>query len=193
MTAPARTPGARIAHFDTLFRADADPWGAAKNRPERMKLDAILHALGSGRLARGLELGCGNGAHTAALAARCLHLDALDASPAALARAKARLGGASTVTLHQAAMPARPPRRGVQAVIASEVLYYLSPAALSRQLALLQPALAPGARVIAASAARRHRDFAQSPRQLEQALIRAFGPPQRERRGEGWRLWVWRM
>ncbi|MGJ3232423.1 MAG: class I SAM-dependent DNA methyltransferase [Oceanicaulis sp.] len=170
-----------------LFTADPDPWNAGCARPERLKRRAILALLGPRKMAVGLELGCGGGVHTADLAARILHLDALDASAEALRHAEARLADTPGVTLHRAALSAAPPRRGLQAVVASEVLYYLAPGALARQIALLRPALARGAVLVTAHTVRRHRDFAQSPQAVERALECAFGPPRRERLGFGWR------
>ena len=192
MSPPARSKAARAAHFEALFEAEADPWKTAKALPERSKRAAVLQALGPRPRALGLELGCGSGVQSEALASRFLHLDALDASAAALAHARIRLAGRPGVRLHRRSLPARPPLRGVQAVIAGEVLYYLSSAELARQITLLKPALAPGAVLVTAHSIRRHRDFAQSPQDAEAALRRAYGPPRRTRYGRGWRVRLWR-
>ncbi|MFW5662015.1 MAG: class I SAM-dependent DNA methyltransferase [Oceanicaulis sp.] len=182
----------RRDHFDALFAGDPDPWNYACDASELKKRDAVLHALGPGRVSHALELGCANGVQTQALARRVTRLDAVDGSDAALDRARARLS-APNATLHRAALPATPPRPGFRAVIASEILYYLTANEIADQLRLLRRSAAPGARLIAVQTVRRHRDFACDPKTVRAVLLRILGPATACRTGRGWRLFVHRL
>ncbi len=72
-----------LAGFDARFAADRDPWGTFVHRDEAVKRHAIVRALGPGPYARLLELGCGNGSNSIALAEHALRLDACDGTPSA--------------------------------------------------------------------------------------------------------------
>jgi trans-aconitate methyltransferase len=75
------------AHFDELFRLDADPWRTRTSWYEARKRALTLAALPDERYARAFEPGCGAGELTAALARRCAHVVASDASAAAVRKA----------------------------------------------------------------------------------------------------------
>ncbi len=138
--------------FEERFQAAEDPWGFASSAYEQAKYDDTLAALGERDFVSGLELGCAIGVLTARLAERCAHLDALDASPTALARARDRTAGHGDVALHEAVLP-----EGLDAVpggpwdlvVASEVLYYLDARLLRDLLARLEARMAPGGLLVA--------------------------------------------
>ena len=124
MSAPA---GARLeqAYFDDLYRRDPDPWDFATSDYERDKYADSLAALGDRRFDRALEVGCSIGVFTAALAARCRELVAVDVSPAAVAAARertARLAGVAASS--QATLPEDMPAGSFDLIVCSEVLYY---------------------------------------------------------------------
>lgn len=126
--APA-TGGA--AHFEALHRGSTDPWGVHSRWYERRKRELVLASLPRERYALGFEPGCSVGGNTRALARRCDTLVACDASPAALARARAHLGrtvegnGAPGVRLEPWTFPHRWPEAPCDLVVVAELAYYL--------------------------------------------------------------------
>ena len=135
--------------FEARYRADADPWRTLSDPAERAKAAHVLAACGDGPFAAALELGCGIGALTADLAPRCASLLALDAAPTAVAAARARLARWPHARVTVATIPGELPDGEFDLVVASEVLYYLPPAALEVVIAWLPAALVPGGRVVA--------------------------------------------
>ncbi|QCW49461.1 bifunctional PIG-L family deacetylase/class I SAM-dependent methyltransferase [Nocardioides dongxiaopingii] len=115
---------------DALDREHAEheePWDVDRRWYERRKRDLVLAALPRERFGAALEVGCSTGALAAALAPRCDALVALDSSPAALARAEARLRDLDGVRTVLADVPAGWPQGRFDLVVLSEVLYFLSP------------------------------------------------------------------
>lgn len=114
-----------LRHFDELFAASADPWAVRTRSDEAHKRRTVERALGSGIKARGVELGCGSGITTAGLARYFLRLLAIDGSRAAITRAHGLIKDHPRVRSLPAALPCRLPNGRIDAVIASEVPYYL--------------------------------------------------------------------
>ncbi len=141
-----RTPAAT---FERLYQADADPWGYATDPYEQAKYRRTLDALGGGRFARALDVGCSIGVFTALLAPRCDAVTALDPSPTAVARAADRLGGQSNVQFVVGAVPERLPDGPFDLVVCSEVLYYLSPDSLIETLLGIEQRLVAGGSLVA--------------------------------------------
>jgi SAM-dependent methyltransferase len=142
------------ASFEERFRAEADPWDFATSPYEAAKRADALAALGTRQWARGLELGCATGELTAGLAGRCRHLDAVDASPTALARAAERTAGLDGVELALGVLPEAlealgDPEQPWGLVVASEVLYYLDLPLLGTLLDGLAARTEPGATLLA--------------------------------------------
>jgi SAM-dependent methyltransferase len=137
------------AAFEARYRADADPWRTLSDPAERAKAARVLALCGDGPFVAALELGCGIGALTADLAPRCGSLLALDAAPTAVAAARTRLARWPQARVAVATVPDDLPDGAFDLVVASEVLYYLAPAALEAVIAWLQVALVPGGRVVA--------------------------------------------
>ena len=138
------------ADFEARYRADPDPWGYTCRRYERDKYAATLANCGPGPFACALELGASIGVFSALLAPRCRQLVTVDASPTAVAQARARLAGRhSHAEVVLGSIPAAIPDRRYDLVVASEILYYLEPDALDRTLAVVTEAMQPGARLVA--------------------------------------------
>jgi SAM-dependent methyltransferase len=116
--------------FDQKYRENADPWDFARSQYERSHNDAIIAALGDRRDEWALELGCSVGELTWRLAARCVHVDAMDISAIAIGRAKHRCRELSNVDLHVGALPHQIPDGEFDLVVFSEIGYYFEEACL---------------------------------------------------------------
>lgn len=125
LTSSAQAPDDRL---DRLHVDDADPWGAQSRWYEQRKRSLLLAALPRPGFTRGLEVGCSTGVLTEALLERTETLVATDSSPAALDRARARLGDRADLRLMAA--PGEWPDGSFDLVVVSEVGYFLSPAGL---------------------------------------------------------------
>jgi SAM-dependent methyltransferase len=145
-----RVPRADAASFDAKYAADPDPWGYTSSAYERDKYAATLAALPC-PLGATLEVACSIGVFTALLAPRCERVLAIDFSSRALALARRRLRGLANVSLRQAAFPEQAPAGPWDAIVCSEVLYYLDAPALARAFDWLERALRGGACVVAVS------------------------------------------
>ena len=116
---------------------DPDPWGYLTSAYERAKYAATLAACGRGPFGSALELGASIGVFSALLAPRCRLADhdrrrpdrGGDRPPAARPIAQARA--------IQGTIPGEIPDGPFDLVVASEILYYLSPALSTRTLAQL--------------------------------------------------------
>jgi SAM-dependent methyltransferase len=111
--------------FERLYASNPDPWNYRTSDYEREKYADTLAALPSRPLGSVLEVGCSIGVFTRQLAARCERVLGIDFSPRALALARARVGGLMNVQLRQASFPEQAPEGQWDAVVCSEVLYYL--------------------------------------------------------------------
>lgn len=114
----------RARTFDRLYGGGADPWGVRDSDYERRKYDATLRALPRPRYDSLLELGCGIGVLTEDLMRRAERVTGVDVSAEALRQARARLGPAVTLVLGE--LPDAWPQGRYDAVVISEVLYFLS-------------------------------------------------------------------
>lgn len=137
--------------FEARYRADPDPWRYESSAYEREKYRATLDACGPGPFAHALELGASIGVFSALLAPRCRALVTIDAAPTAVLAARhrlARIGGASVHALI-GELPAAIPHATFDLVLASEILYYLTPGAFDGTLRRLRETMARGARLVA--------------------------------------------
>jgi SAM-dependent methyltransferase len=135
--------------FEALYRDNPDPWGYTSSGYERAKYAVTLEACGAGPFSCALELGASIGVFSDLLAARCGRLVTVDAAPSAVAVARSRLTGRENVEVVQGPVPDAIPVIAFDLVLASEILYYLTPAELAGTLAALEPRLRPGGRLIA--------------------------------------------
>ena len=151
------------AGFEQKFRKNIDPWSYAASSFEHFKRDVLLRACGCRTYGRGLELACAIGETTRYLSSRCLRLLAVDSSPTALAEAKRRLRGDSKVSFRLATLPEQMPHGPFDLIVASEIVYYLSPQALDELLRRLAAAAAPNGRIVILDHTRPFHDAAQQP------------------------------
>jgi len=135
--------------FEDRYRAEGDPWATLTDPTERAKAAAVLEACGEGPFAAVCDLGAGLGLIAAALAPRSRSLLALDAAPTAVAAAAGRLAPWPGARAEVAVLPDDLPGETFDLVVASEVLYYLAPAAFAATLRWLDGAVAPAGRVVA--------------------------------------------
>ena len=138
-----------LDEFEDRYRSDPDPWGYETSDYERAKYDATLRACGPGPYSRALELGSSIGVLSALLAPRCRTLVTVDAAPTAVATARRRLAGVRSVRTVLGAIPEAIPDGRCDLVVASEILYYLSPGALAATLTRVSELMDPGGRLVA--------------------------------------------
>ncbi|HSK26888.1 MAG TPA: class I SAM-dependent methyltransferase [Jiangellales bacterium] len=136
-------------HFDRLFGSGPDPYGFRTRWYERRKYALTLAVLSRPRYARGLEVGCAEGALTEQLAGRCDRLDAVDGSGVAVERAARAMAAHPEVHVSRAVVPGELPPGPYDLVVLSEVGYFLSAADLDRLAARITAALAPGGELAA--------------------------------------------
>jgi SAM-dependent methyltransferase len=139
---------APVEHFERLARQAEDPWDYATSEYEQGKYRQTLDYLPE-RTGRTLELGCSVGVFTAMLAPRCDRLVAVDFSPTALERARARLGDAANVELLRRQLPEEMPSGPFDTIVCAEVLYYWSAELVRDGLRRIEAALAPGGTLLA--------------------------------------------
>jgi cyclopropane fatty-acyl-phospholipid synthase-like methyltransferase len=137
------------ADFEARYRRDPDPWAYTTSTYERDKYAATLAACGDGPFAAALELGASIGVFSTLLAPRCRSLVTIDASATAVAAARRRLAGCESVTPIVGTIPRDIPRRDYDLVVASEILYYLSPSQLDDTLDVVRDCTGRGARLVA--------------------------------------------
>jgi len=181
---------AHVLHFDALYAQASDPWHARILWSEEFKRRTINHALGAHRLATGLELGCGNGISTRALAPRFAHLLAIDGSQEAVVLARREVASFPNVSVMQASLPVTAKPGSLDAVIASEVLYYLPLRSLIKTLELAYAALKVGGRFVSTNHLKRFGDAECGIARLTAFTRATFGRESRSLLGSGWRCEV---
>jgi len=139
---------APVEHFERLARESEDPWDYATSDYEQGKYRRTLAYLPE-QTGRTLELGCSVGVFTAMLARRASRLVAVDFSPTALARARARLAGADHVELLERRLPEGMPAGPFDTIVCAEVLYYWSADLVVEGVRRIEAALAPGGTLLA--------------------------------------------
>ena len=159
-----------IDGFEATFRGNPDPWNTFAARDECRKRAAILHALGPARHGRLLELASGNGSNSQALVHRALRLDAVDGAPSAVRLTAQRLAGHPRARASRLALPGRFPAPRYDAIVAAEILYYLTPAALVAVAQEIGRRLRPGGTLVLAHHHLRFADVATAPATVHAAL-----------------------
>ena len=129
------------ASFDRLYRETGDPWNYETSAYEAEKYARCLALLPSRRFSRALEIGCSIGVMSEAIARRCDSLLGLDFAPTAIERARAR--AIPNARFDVAEVPADWPEGQWDLIVLSEVLYYLSPSALTETIRRVIDSLAP--------------------------------------------------
>ncbi len=173
------TAGGRLpaSYFDRLYASDPDPWGFESSPYERDKYAATLAALGQPgrRFGRAFEAGCSIGVLTDLLAPRCDDLLAVDLSPPAVERARARLRDQPHVRVERRALPEELPDGGFDLVVFSEILYYWSAALLDAAMDDLANLIAPGGSLVAVHWRPRTRDYPQLGDEVHDRLAEGLG------------------
>lgn len=139
---------ATLAHLASLYAAHADPWGHLTRPYEHAKHRDTVAAAGPGPVEEAIEIGCGNGALSLRLAPLCRRLTAIEAIPAALATARARLDAHRHVTLLPGIAPRDLPEMRPDLVVLSEVLYFLEARDIDALAAWIRARSAPGCRLV---------------------------------------------
>lgn len=141
-------PSDRRATFEALFRADSDPWNFEDSDYERDKRAATVNALGARRFGSALEVGCASGVLTAELATRCERLTAIDVSQTALDLARSRISDLAHVRLLRGEVPGDWPTGRYDAIILSEILYFLTAPEIAAVSRLAHDGIASGGIVL---------------------------------------------
>jgi SAM-dependent methyltransferase len=113
-------------YFDALYRSNVDPWQFRSSSYEKEKYAATVAALPRSRYEHILELGSSIGELTALLAGRAGHVTGVETSPVAIATAQSRCSAYENVSFVQAHLPGGDWTAAADAVLLSEVLYYLT-------------------------------------------------------------------
>ncbi len=155
--------------FEAKFRSEDDPWRCRDSRSEAFKRRRAL--VGLPLVATALDVACGDGAGTQALAARALRVDATDGAAAALASARLLLGDARIRFWHARA-PGELPRGRWHRILVSELAYYLPPDEIRRLAEAIISRLVLGGELITVHHLFRF-DDARTPPAHAAALLRA--------------------
>jgi SAM-dependent methyltransferase len=147
MTAAPRDR-APVEHFERLAHESEDPWDYATSDYEQRKYRRTLEYLPE-HPGRTLELGCSIGVFTEMLAPRASCLLAVDFSPTALARARARVHDAHHVQVLCRHLPEEMPGGPFDTIVCAEILYYWSADLVRAGLRRMEAALAPGGTLLA--------------------------------------------
>ncbi|MGN6482369.1 SAM-dependent methyltransferase [Luteibacter sp.] len=126
------------AHFEALYRERPDPWAFRTSAYERAKYVATVKAMPKAHYRHILELGTSIGELSALLALRADRLTGVETSSIAIAAAQARCAHLPHVRFVQAHLPDGDWESSADAVILSEVLYYLTLPAIGQLAARLQ-------------------------------------------------------
>ncbi|PRY14552.1 bifunctional PIG-L family deacetylase/class I SAM-dependent methyltransferase [Kineococcus rhizosphaerae] len=145
----AGRPRSLGAEFFEGFYAEHgdDPWGFEDRWYERRKRALTLASLPRERFRNGLEIGCSAGVFSVELAQRCESLLAVDISPSALERARARVP--QNVRTQVARVPQEFPDGEFDLVVLAEVAYYCDPDDLRDLVERLRACLSPDGVLVA--------------------------------------------
>jgi SAM-dependent methyltransferase len=147
--------------FTALYANNDDPWNIDCGWYEQRKRAVLLACLPREHFDVIFEPGCGTGALSAALAARCGRLIACDIAPRAIALAQQRLVECGNVELSCLQIPDEWPAAtapaSIDCVVISELAYFLAPDAQCRLLAHVRTCLKPDGVLVACHW---NRDFA---------------------------------
>jgi SAM-dependent methyltransferase len=145
-------PSRVAADCEETYRRARDPW-AYSSEGQQARLRSALSMIDAAFAGRSdltvLEIGCGEGAFSALLAARCGRLVATDASPTALERARNGLAGRSNAEFHQLDVLSDPLGSGFDLIVMDHVIDLFGRRAAYRQIAAkIAAALKPEGRAL---------------------------------------------
>lgn len=156
--------------FEAKFASEDDPWRCRDSSSEALKRRRALAGLPL--VGTALDVACGDGAGTQALAARALHVDATDGAAAALASARRLLGDDARIRFRRAPVPRGLPHGRWRRILLSELAYYLPPHEIRRLAEAIMMRLVPGGELITVHHLFRF-DDAPTPPAHAAALLRA--------------------
>lgn len=114
-----------VPDFDSVYRADPDPWQVRSSFYEQRKLEVVLASLSAPTYDRAWDPACGVGELAARLGHRASSVLATDASVEAVRLTQARVADLATVAVRRHALPAAPGSELYDLVALCEFLYYL--------------------------------------------------------------------
>jgi SAM-dependent methyltransferase len=172
MSAPARSVGATPSgYFDAMWSTGPDPWDHGGRFYEHRKYALTAAMLRSSSYESMFEPGCATGILTKMLVPRARRYLATDRHPRAVEVTAARVGLRPGLRIEQGRIPDDWPDETLDAVVLSEVLYYLDPADVIESLDQAASVTAPGAELVAVHYRERVADHALLGDQVH-ALIR---------------------
>ena len=143
--------GFKGAFFERFYSAmPDDAWAYGRNAFHEERFRFIVDAIPADSLGRVLEVGCAEGHMTLHLARRVRSVVALDISEEAIRRARKQCAGMGNVECVRGDIRQAPPGGRFDAVICSDVLYYLSPRELRVVLRSMASAVRDGGSLVAA-------------------------------------------
>lgn len=144
------SPGATTdAYFDAMWGLGDDPWEHGTRWYEERKYGLTAAALPRASYRRGFEPGCGSGFLTTRLAARVLHLVAMERSARGADATRRRCASLPNVDVRLGKVPKSWPEGAFDLIVLSEVLYYLDDADLEEVLDRSTDSLEPGGHLVA--------------------------------------------
>lgn len=165
------------AYFDSMFRADSDPWKFRTRWYEVRKRALTLACLPKSHYDAAYEPGCANGELSAALSERCSRLLVSDGSAPAVQLARHRLEGLPHVEVRQAWVPTQWPDEQFDLIVISELAYFLTADALDTLIGKIRGSLRAGGTVLACHWRRRSDDCEFSGDRLHRHLGSGLGLP----------------
>lgn len=136
-------------YFDAMWATGPDPWDHAGRFYEHRKYAMTAAVLRSAHYGSIFEPGCATGLLTAMLAPRADRYLATDRHPRAVAVTRRRVGDRRNVTVSEGRIPADWPDDTFDAVVLSEVLYYLEERDVWACLDLAAASTSPGGELVA--------------------------------------------
>lgn len=134
--------------FEAFHRRHTDPWGLDSRAYESRKRDILIASLPRERFERVLEIGCAHGALTARLAEVAGRVVAVDLSPTALQRARARGIPSGNVDFLLQDVRVAWPGDHHDLVVLSEVAYYWTEDEVRDALTRAKMQLLPGGAIV---------------------------------------------
>jgi len=139
-----------VPDFDTLYRADPDPWQVASSFYEQRKRAVLLACLTRSSYASAWDPACGTGDLAAELVSRADAVVATDSSAEAVRLTAARCAGLPQVSTERISQPGRParPEAGFALVVIAEFAYYLADPERARLWSVIAEESAPTAEIV---------------------------------------------
>jgi cyclopropane fatty-acyl-phospholipid synthase-like methyltransferase len=181
-------------YFESLYRADPDPWKFETSPYEAEKYAKTLATIRAEPVRRALEMGCSIGVFTQSLAAVCDRLVATELSENALAQARRRCAGMTNIDFILAKRMTDGFDGAFDLMLLSEVVYYWDDHDLAEVATAIEDHLQIGGRLVLVHWLG-ETDYPRSADDAVSALFRLIGPVvvvASEARTADYRMDVWR-